>query len=75
MFCTFVHFGTHKHLVATDECQEAMDIIREKVRDQITRTSYTKASAIFLAVGRELLMKGLIDESRDGTKLTEEDLV
>ena len=28
-----VHLGTHEHLVATSECREAMDIIRERVRD------------------------------------------
>ena len=68
-----VHLGTHEHHVATGECQEAMDIIREKVRDQVTKTPHAKASAISLVVGRELLLKGLVDESSEGTKLTEED--
>ena len=69
-----VHLGLHEHPIATCECREGMDIIREKVRDQVIRTPHTKASAISLAVGRELLMKGLVDESEVGTKLTEEDL-
>ena len=49
-------------------------IIREKVRDYVTKTPHAKASAISLAIGRELLLKGLVDESGEGTKLTEEDL-
>ena len=69
-----VHLGTHEHLVATGECREAMNIIRERVRDQVLKTPHAKASAISLAVGRELLLKGLVDESSEGTKLTEEDL-
>ena len=68
-----VHFGIHEHLVATGDCREAMDIIREKVRDQIARTPHAKASAISLAVGRELLLKGLVDESGEGNKLGEEE--
>ena len=51
-----------------------MDIIREKVRDQVTKTPHAKASAISLVVGRELLLKGLVDESGVGTKLTKEHL-
>ena len=69
-----VHLGTHEHPVATGECREAMDIIRERVRDQVSKTPHAKASAISLAVGRELLLKGLVDESGEGIKLTEEDL-
>ena len=68
-----VHFGTHDHLVATRECREAMDIIRKKVREQVSKTPHAKASAISLAVGKELLMKGLVDKSREGKKLSEED--
>ena len=68
-----IHFGTHEHPVATRDCREAMDIIREKVRDQVARTPHAKASAISLAVGRELLLKGLVDESGDGNKLGEEE--
>ena len=69
-----VHLGTHEHPVATGECREAMDIIRERVRDQVSKTPHAKASAISLAIGRELLLKGLVDESVEGSKLTEEDL-
>ena len=74
MSCACVHLGTHKHPIATDECREAMDIIRERVRDQVSKTPHAKASAISLAVGRKLLLKGLVDESGKGSKLTEEDL-
>ena len=70
-----IHFGSHDHIVAIGDCREAMDIIREKVRDQVARTPDVKASAISLAVGRELLMKGLVDESGDEKKLSEEDFV
>ena len=59
--------------MATGECREAMDIIREKVKEQVSKTPHAKASAISLAVGKELLMKGLVDESREGKKLSEED--
>ena len=68
-----VHFGSHDHPVATGDCREAMDIIREKVRDQVAKTPHAKSSAISLAVGRELLMKGLVDENGDGKKLSEDD--
>ena len=68
-----VHFGTHEHPVATGDCREAMHIIREKVRDQVARTPHAKASAISLAVGRELLLKGLVDESGEGNKLGEKE--
>ena len=50
-----------------------MDIIREKVRDQVARTPHAKASAISLAVGKELLLKGLVDKSGEGNKLGEEE--
>ena len=68
-----VHFGSHDHPVATGDCREAMDIIREKVRDQVAKTPHAKSSAISLVVGRELLMKGLVDENGDGKKLSEDD--
>ena len=68
-----VHFGSHDHPVATGDCREAMDIIREKVRDQVAKTLHAKSSAISLAIGRELLMKGLVDENGDGKKLSEDD--
>ena len=72
--CACVHLGIHKHPIATGECWKAMDIIRERVRDHVTKTPHVKASAISLAVGRELLLKDLVDDSGKGTKLTEENL-
>ena len=57
-----VHFGTHDYHAATGDCREAMDIICEKVRDQVVKTPHAKMSAISFGVGRELLMKGLVDE-------------
>ena len=68
-----VYFGTHEHPVAIGDCREAMDIIREKVRDQVARTPHAKASAIYLAMGRELLLKGLVDESGKRNKLGEKE--
>jgi hypothetical protein len=37
----------------------------------VARTPNAKTSAIGLAIGRELLLKGLLDEGNDGRKLTE----
>jgi hypothetical protein len=37
----------------------------------VARTPNAKTSTIGLAVGRELLLKGLLDEENDGRKLTE----
>ena len=68
-----VHFGTYDHPVAIRDCREAMDIICEKVRDQLAKTPHAKSSAISLPVGRELLMKGLVDEKGDGKKLNKDD--
>ena len=69
-----IHFGTHDHHIATGDCRlEAMDIIQQNVTNQIARSSHAKASAISLAVDKELLMKGLVDESQEGKKLSEED--
>ena len=50
-----------------------MDIIQEKGKDAVAITLYAKASAISLAVGRELLLKGLVDKSGEGKKFIEED--
>ena len=50
-----------------------MDIIQEKVKDAIAITLHAKASAISLAVDRELLLKGLVDKSREGKKFNEKD--
>ena len=52
-----------------------MDIIKEKVRNQAAKTPHAMARAILFVVGRKLLMKGLVDETREGKKLTEEDFV
>ena len=68
-----VHFGTHDHPRAIGNCREAMDIICKKIRDQVAKTPHAKASAISLAIKRELLMKGLVDEKWDGKKLNEDD--
>jgi hypothetical protein len=41
---------------------------------QVALTPKAKNSAIGLAVGKELLLKGLLDESGNGRKLFEEEL-
>ena len=41
---------------------------------QVTKTPTAKASAIEIAVGKELLMKGLIDEDNNGKALSEDEL-
>ena len=69
-----IHIGTHKHLVAKDNCQDAMDQIREEIKVQIVKTPSTKASTIEIAVEKELLMKGLINEDGDGKVLLELEL-
>ena len=69
-----VHIGTHDHPIANGECREAMDIIQVLVKNQVAKTPTAKSSAINLAVGRELLMKGLVDEFGEETKLSEMEL-
>jgi hypothetical protein len=69
-----IHFGTHDHPVADGDCREAMDLIRSHVLAEVARTPNAKNSAIGLAVGKELLLKGLIDEHCNGQKLTEDEL-
>jgi hypothetical protein len=66
-----VHIGTHDHPVADGEYREAMDLIQDQILTEVARIPNTKTSAIGLAVGRELLLKGLLDEGNDGRKLTE----
>ena len=39
-----------------------MDQIREEVKIQVVKTLSTKVRAIGIAVGKELLMKGLINK-------------
>ena len=66
-----IHIGTHMHPVAKEDCRDAMDQIRDEIRSQVAKTPTAKASAIGIAVGKELLMKGLIDEAGDGRVLLE----
>ena len=66
-----VHIWTHDHPIANGDCRKAMDIIRAAMKNQVAKTSTTKSSAISLAVGRKLLMKGLVDKADEGTKLSE----
>ena len=58
--------GTHFHPVAKGDCRAAMDQIQEEVKIQVEKTPTAKANAIGIAVGKELLMKGLINEDGDG---------
>ena len=69
-----IHIGTHVHPVAKGDCRDAMDQIRDEIRSQAAKTPTAKASAIGIAVGEELLMKGLIDEAGDGRVLSERKL-
>ena len=62
------------HPVAKGDCRDAMDQIRDEIRSQVAKTPTAKASAIGIAVGKELLMKGLIDEAGDGRVLSEREL-
>jgi hypothetical protein len=47
-----------------------MDLIRDQILTEVARTPNAKTSTIGLAVGRELLLKGLLDEGNDGRKGT-----
>ena len=69
-----IHIGTHKHPVAKGDCQDAMDHIREEIKTQVAKTPSAKASAIGIAVGKELLMKGLINKDGDGKVLSKLEL-
>ena len=69
-----IHFGTHEHPVAKDNCRAAMEQIRDTLMAQVAKTPTTKANAIEMAVGKELLMKGLIDEDDNGKALLEDEL-
>ena len=69
-----IHIGTHMHPVAKGDCRDAMDQIRDEIRSQVAKTPTAKASAIGIAVEKELLMKGLIDEVGDGRVLLEREL-
>ena len=61
-----IHMGTHLHPVVKGDCKAAMDQIREEVKLQVAKTPSAKTSAIGIGVGKELLMKGLINEDGDG---------
>jgi hypothetical protein len=69
-----VHIGTHDHLVADGDCREAMELIRDQIMTQVSLIPNAKNSAIGMAVGKELLLKGLLDERGEGKKLIEEEL-
>ena len=69
-----VHIGTHGHLVAKGYCRDALIQIRKKVKDEVARTPNATSSAISLAVGKKLLLQGLIDEDGGGNNLLEGEL-
>ena len=69
-----MHISTHDHPVADGDCREAMDLIRGQIRIHVALTPNAKNNAIGMVVGKELLLKGLLDESGEGKKLTEEEL-
>ena len=69
-----IHIGTHKHPVAKGDCRDTMDQIREEIKVQVANTLSAKASTIGIVVGKELLMKGLINEDGDGKVLSELEL-
>ena len=69
-----IRFGIHEHPVAKGNCCTAMDEIWKNVKAEVAKTPSAKASTIHIAVRRELLMKGLIDEDGNGKVLLEEEL-
>ena len=69
-----IHIGTHMHLVAKGDCTDAMDQVRNEIKSQVAKTPTAKTSAIGIAVRKELLMKGLIDEAGDGRVLSKREL-
>ena len=69
-----IQFGTHEHPMAKGNCHAAMDQIRDTVKAEVSKTPIAKASAIQIVVGRELLMKGLIDEDGNRKVLSKEEL-
>ena len=70
----YIHFGTHEHPVAKGNCRATMEQIRDIVMAQVAKTPTAKASTIEIAVGKELLMKELIDEDSNGKALSEDEL-
>ena len=71
---TCIHFGTHEHPVARDNCCAVMEQTWDTVMAQIAKTPTAKASAIEIVVGKEFLMKGLIEEDSNGKALSEDEL-
>ena len=69
-----VHIGTYVHLVADGDFREAMDLICGQIMTQVALTPNAKSSAIGMAVEKELLLKGILDEHSEGRKLIEEEL-
>ena len=69
-----IYTGTHKHPVAKGDFRDAMDQIRKEIKILVAKTPSAKASAIGIAVGKELLMKGFINEDGDGKVLSEPEL-
>ena len=69
-----IHIGTHMHPVVKGDCRDAMNQICDEIRSQVAKTPTAKVSAIGIAVGKEFLMKGLIDEAGDGRVLSEREL-
>jgi hypothetical protein len=71
-----VYIGTHNHLVVVvdGDCREAMDLIRNQIMTQVALIPNAKNSAIGMAIGKELLLKGLLVEHGEGRKLTEDEL-
>jgi hypothetical protein len=65
-----VHIGTHEHPVADGDCREAL----EQIMTQVARTPNARSSAIGMAVGKEFLLKGLLDKHGEGRKLTKDEL-
>ena len=69
-----IYIGIHDHQVAKGHYRDAMVQIREIVKDQVSRSPNATSSAISLAVGKELLMQGLIDKDGVGSAMSEGEL-
>ena len=69
-----IHMGIHLHPVAKGDYRVTMDQIQEEVKLQVAKTPSAKASAIGIAVGKELLIKGFINKDGDGKLLSESEL-
>ena len=57
--------------MAKGKCKDAILQIWEKVKDQVAKTPNATPSTILLAIGKELLMQGLIDEDGSDNMLLE----